>query len=287
MKISHFTILISLLLSSIVTMSQTTGYPVVKVMSWNIRYDNPDDGINNWSNRRHGVIKFMKETNADIIGLQESLNNQSKDIKKGLKVYNYIGVGRDDGKKRGEFCSIFYNKKRFKLINSGTFWLSETPDVAGSRGWDAACNRIVSWAQLLDRQSSEKFFVFNTHFDHVGEVARVESARLLVRRISEIATDIPFVVTGDFNANHKDQSYRILTFPENEVVMRDTRNMAEVKEGPEFSWVSFDPSFIPTDIIDFIFASYNSKPIKHTIYDFRATQYLSDHLPVIVELNIR
>ena len=146
-----------------------------RVMSYNIWYANPDAGENIWDNRRDGVAQAILDQKMDIAGLQEVLIHQLNDLESRLEEYSYVGVARDDGKQQGEFAPLFFHKKRFKLLDSGNFWLSEYPDSAGSRGWDAACVRIVTWAKLKDLKSRKTFFAFNTHFDHEGDTARLRA----------------------------------------------------------------------------------------------------------------
>lgn len=257
----------------------------IKVMTWNIRLDTPDDGINQWKLRKNALCNEIIQQAPGILGVQEALNNQMIDMRKLLVGYKSIGVGRDDGKKAGEFSALFYHKKSFKKIRSGTFWLSQTPTVAGSRGWDAACNRIVTWAEFKDKHTDKHFIVFNTHFDHLGDTARVESAMLINRKIKELANRLPVILTGDLNVTSKDRAYKILASPENEYVLANSRNRALEKTGPEFSWVSFDPKFNEMTLIDFIFTTYDFNILTSTILDFRSKgRYLSDHLPVISEM---
>lgn len=255
------------------------------VMSWNIRLDVKDDGINQWDLRKDAFAAEAIRISPDIIGLQEVMHHQLQYLKKNLRGYKSLGVARDDGKKAGEYSPLLYKKKKFRAVRSGTFWLSETPEVPGSRGWDAACNRVVTWAELIDRKTGRHFMAFNTHFDHMGEVARVESAQLLIHKIASLGGDLPVVTTGDFNVTEKDRVYRIISYPENEVVMVDSRVKAEVKTGPEVSYISFDPHFDNPALIDFIFVSYNTTVLEHSIIDFRpGGKYLSDHLPVVARI---
>ncbi|MGE5384194.1 MAG: endonuclease/exonuclease/phosphatase family protein [Omnitrophica WOR_2 bacterium] len=254
----------------------------IKIMTWNIRLDIPDDGINQWKLRNESLCNEIIQQAPGILGVQEALINQMIDMRKLLVGYKSIGVGRDDGKKEGEFSAIFYHKSSYKKIRSGTFWLSQTPNVAGSRGWDAACNRIVTWAEFKDKHSGKHFIVFNTHFDHLGDTARVESAKLIHKKLKELANKLPVILTGDLNVTSKDRAYRIITNPENEYVLVNSRSRALKKNGPEFSWVSFDPEFKEPTLIDFIFTTYDFNILSSTILDFRSKgRYLSDHLPVI------
>lgn len=261
----------------------------ITVMSWNIRLDTPDDGFNQWSNRKDELCREILRQNPDVLGVQEAKYNQMKDMRKRLPGYKSIGVGRDDGRKAGEFSAVFYKKKNLKALKSGTFWLSQTPEIPGSRGWDAACNRVVSWVELRDKTTGKQFFVFNTHFDHVGEEARIESARLILRKMGELAGRNPVILTGDLNVNNKSKVYRILTFSENEVTLSDSRTRANAEvSGPDFSFVSFDPEFVPAEIIDFILTTWDFDVISNDIYDFRSGgKYLSDHLPVTAEIKFK
>lgn len=263
--------------------------PVLTVMSWNIRLDTPDDGIHQWSNRKDALCAEIIRRNPDILGVQEAKYNQMKDMRKRLPGYKSVGVGRDDGIKAGEFSAVFYRKKNLKALQSGTFWLSQTPDVPGSRGWDAACNRVVSWVELRDKSTGRQFFVFNTHFDHVGEEARIQSARLILRKIGELAGRNPVILTGDFNVTSKSKAYRILTFSENEVTLADSRNRANAEvTGPDFSFVSFDPEFVAAELIDFVLTTWDFEVISNDIFDFRSSGiYLSDHLPVTARIKFK
>ncbi len=175
----------------------------VKLMSFNIRMSSmPEvDGDNAWENRKNAVVKMLQSEDPDVFGVQEMLPDQQKYLRGELPEYDMVGVGRDDGMNEGECMGIFYKKNRFELLNNGTFWLSETPEVP-SLGWDAACKRTVTYVQLKDRKSGKKFFYFNTHLDHVGMIARQESVKLIVEKIRELVPDTngAFVLGGDMNA---------------------------------------------------------------------------------------
>jgi endonuclease/exonuclease/phosphatase family metal-dependent hydrolase len=158
----------------------------LKVTTYNIRYDNPADGVNQWSNRKTTLIDLIKTNDADILCIQEGLVNQITDLQIALPNYQYVGVGRDDGQRKGEYAAIFYKKEKFRLLKTSNFWLSASPEIAGSIGWDAACVRICTWAQLYSIQDSQSLYVFNTHMDHVGVQSRKNSASLLLKRISEL-----------------------------------------------------------------------------------------------------
>ncbi len=261
-------------------------YAPVKAMTWNIRLDTPVDGPDQWKYRRSGLCSLVMEESPDVLGVQEAFHSQLNDIKCRLKGYRYTGAGRDDGKKGGEHSAIFYNRKVLKIVRSGTFWLSETPETAGSKGWDAALPRIASWAEFRHIKTGIFFLVINTHFDHMGETARVESAALLTRRAAQLGNGLPVILTGDFNVTPGHRAYRIITWPENEVVLSDTRERSEAdKEGPELTYVSFDRSREGGELIDFIFTSLDIQVLSNAITDFRPTGiYLSDHLPVVARL---
>lgn len=258
----------------------------IKIMTWNIRLDVASDGEHQWKYRSKPLASFIMQQQPDVLGVQEAMHHQVRQIKCKTKGYKVIGVGRDDGSKGGEYNALYYKTNNLRLVRSGTFWLSETPDEAGSRGWDAACNRIATWAEFEQKKSGIHFFVMNTHFDHMGDTARINSAILIQDKLGKLAGHLPAILMGDFNVNSKHRVYRILTFPENEVTLGDTRKRDGCKKsGPDLSYVSFDPDYKPSSPIDFIFATWDFKIISSTIYDFRKNGiYWSDHLPVIVKM---
>ena len=152
----------------------------LNVMTFNIRYNTPNDSLNAWPYRKDKAASQILFHEAHMVGLQEALIGQINDLLERLPKYKSIGVGRDDGKEKGEFSSILYDTTRLQLLQTQTFWLSEQPTVAGSKSWDAAITRIVTWAKFRDRVTKKTFFHFNTHFDHIGKIARRESAKLLL-----------------------------------------------------------------------------------------------------------
>ena len=167
-------------------LSQVQAQPI-KVMTYNIRYDAPGDGVNQWPKRTDKVYDLIKKYDPDVIGLQEVLHHQLTDLLQNLPAYGYIGVGRDDGKTKGEYSAILFKKDRLKAMDQNTFWLSETPGVAGSKSWDAAITRVASWGTFTDLKSKKEFLMINTHFDHIGVEARKNSAALLKQKATEIA----------------------------------------------------------------------------------------------------
>jgi len=173
----------------------------LRVMTFNIRYGTAPDGENAWEKRRELLVETIRAFQPDVLGTQECLAGQAEFLRGALPGYGCVGVGRDDGKLAGEMCAVFYREDRLQLAAEGHFWLSETPEIAGSRGWDAALPRIVSWARLRDRADTLRTLVcFDTHFDHVGEAARLASAKLLRARAQAVADGAPAIVLGDFNA---------------------------------------------------------------------------------------
>lgn len=276
-------LLLSVILLSAPSLKAQQG-DSLKIMTWNIRLDIASDGENQWKYRSKPLASFIMRQQPDVLGVQEALPNQVKQLKCKTKGYKVIGVGRDDGAKGGEYNALYYKVKNLRLVRSGTFWLSETPHLAGSRGWDAACNRIATWAEFEQKKSGKHFFVMNTHFDHMGDTARINSAILIKDKLAELAKKLPVVLMGDFNVSSDHRVFRILTYPENEITLGNTRERAECnKSGPDVSFVDFDPDYKPSSPIDFIFATWNFKVGSSTIYDFRKKGvYWSDHLPVIV-----
>lgn len=258
------------------------------VMTYNIWYANSQAGENIWENRREGIAKAVLDEHAEIIGIQEVLLRQLTDLENLLPGYSWVGVGRDDGKQGGEFAPVFFNEERFGLIQSGNFWLSETPDSSGSLGWDARCIRIVTWAQLRDRKTGRELVIFNTHFDHEGETARLESAKLLMKKISQIAGDLPVVLTGDFNCLKDSEPYNILSESGDGLELTDCRYSATEKTSdPDYSFVGSEFKGQHDNIIDHIFVSENVLVHQSKIIEnCRNGKCPSDHLPVkaIIEI---
>ena len=257
----------------------------IRVMTFNIRYDNPDDGINRWDNRKQMVSETIIQQNADLAGLQEVLVKQMNDLESLLPDYGHTGVGREDGKQKGEAVPIFYKLTRFELIDNGTFWLSTTPQDTGSVGWDAALTRICTWGKFLDKSSGIKFYFLNTHFDHMGDTARTKSARLILDFINKETNDLPVILTGDFNSSPNDEPYLILTNPESglsdaclsnkkpEACLEGTFNGFGTQKDPERIDIVFFKGVWEV-------SSYKVLKIKD------GEMFISDHWPVIAEFKI-
>lgn len=250
-----------------------------KVMTYNIRYDTPHDSVNQWSNRKHKVVALLKNYTPDIFGVQEALYNQVSDIQKNLSDYSYIGVGRDDGKKKGEFTAIFFRTDRFTLLQQNTFWLSEKPNQPGSKSWDAAITRIATWAMLEDKQNKQRFLFINTHFDHIGEEARLRSAELLKAKASELAPDVPVVITGDFNCSREEAPYHALTNTE-------LIELIDPAPEPKGTFCTFKVGGMECRAIDFIFITNEWRADGYKVIDDNDGKYYpSDHLPVMLTLS--
>jgi endonuclease/exonuclease/phosphatase family metal-dependent hydrolase len=256
--------------------------PSLRVMTFNIRLNLASDGANAWPHRKDAVADLVRAQSADLLGLQEALPEQLADLDARLPRLARFGDGRS-ADRLGEFTAIYYRKDRFDLLGYGTFWLSETPEVAGSKGWDAAYERIVTWGKLTDRQSGATFFYFNTHFDHVGKTARRESARLLMSRIAQIAGSAPVIVTGDFNDLPQSEAYATITAGGLTDAMLSTRSP---HQGPSSTWNAFK-AIEPGRRIDFIFTR-GFDVLSHAILPDRieGDRFPSDHLPVIAEVRI-
>lgn len=257
----------------------------IDVMSYNIRYDNPDDKPNNWDNRKEFLISQLNFYAPDVFGTQEGLVHQLKDIDAGLEDYTYFGVGRDHGDDRGEFTAIFYNKEKLNLLEQSTFWLSETPTIP-SKGWDAALPRICTYGLFENKEDGSKFMVFNTHFDHVGVKAREESSKLILKKIKELNPDnLPVVVTGDFNLESDSPGVQVIL-----TQMADAHLAAgENAFGPEGTFNGFEFNEPVERRIDYIFVSADRiEVLKSAILsDSKDCRYPSDHLPVFARLKFR
>ncbi len=258
----------------------------ITVMSYNIRFDNPDDGINAWPHRKDYVAEMMSEKyQADIVGIQEAQKNQIEDLQHRLPKYSWVGVGRDDGRSEGEFSPIFYKTNRFKLVATNTFWLSETPHLPGSKSWDTAITRVVTWAIFTDLNTEQNFYLVNTHFDHEGEKARIESAKMIVEFISEIDRNIPVVFTGDLNVTESSEAYSVLS---EDPDLHDARYLSETgHDGPTASFNNWKELRPPESRLDYLFVRDGIRVLSHRIADDRyEDRFPSDHLPVVSKLRL-
>lgn len=262
------------------------------VMSFNIRYPNPGDGLHTWDKRRPLVKSLVSYHDPDIIGVQEAYRRQLEDWVKDMPQYAWYGVSRTDGSAHpdpdAEFSAIIYKRSRFEWLDGNTFWLSEDASAKGSTGWDAALPRIVTWSKFRDRDSGKDFFHFNTHFDHIGVIARKESARLLLLKVDLIAGGAPVIVTGDLNCSDVDDPYKILTDRSSSVHLDDAFTLsATPHHGPVASFAgSFTLEGLNDHRIDYIMVKNGWKVMKHAILsDSWHGQLASDHLPVLAVLS--
>lgn len=250
----RITLLILLLFLTVTSISAQ-----LLVGSYNIRYKNGGDSIkgNVWTKRCHVICDQVNFMSPDIFGAQEVLNGQLNDMLARLDGYDYIGVGRDDGKQAGEYAAIFYKTDRLRLLDEGNFWLNETPDRPGL-GWDAACVRICTWGRFAGQTATDDdaFYFFNLHMDHVGVTARREAANLIVKKIKEIAHDAPVIVTGDFNVDQNDEIYRIFT---TSGLLKDSYLASRLRFAENGTFNSFDPDLYTESRIDHILVSSSAR----------------------------
>lgn len=246
----------------------------IKVISYNIRMGEADDGANSWQYRSPATIGMLEEQLPDVFGIQEAFGYQVEFITKNVKNYKSKGVGREDGKEKGEFMSIFWNRKSTKLLKWGTFWLSETPDKP-SMGWDAACKRTATWALMRDKKSGKRYYFVNTHLDHVGKEARKRGLQLIVDRIDDINPEgYPMVLTGDFNVTPDNPCLEDL-----DKIMESTRKIARKSdfEGTFNGWGKSDK------VIDYIYVSgFSDVPEYRTLKKtYAGKPFISDHYPIM------
>ncbi len=253
----------------------------LNIASYNIRYANPNDAPDTWDKRHPVIINMIKFHEMDIVGIQEGLDHQVYALSEGLANYGYVGVGRDDGKEKGEFSAIFYNRDKVKALESDTFWLSEDPSQP-NRGWDAQLPRICTWARFESLETGKQFYVFNTHFDHVGVKARSESATLIVDKAKEIAGDNTVILTGDFNIDQRNEAYKRLSGSD---MFNDSYDVAYMVYANNGTFNGFDNTKGSDRRIDHIFVTNDVKVGKYGILtDTYHSRFPSDHFPVLVKL---
>ncbi|MFW5707353.1 MAG: endonuclease/exonuclease/phosphatase family protein [Bacteroidota bacterium] len=272
--------------------SSCTPEPATKeltVVSLNIRFNNPDDGINAWPDRIPLVELYMKETMPDIVGVQESLHEQNTDLLRIMPGYAYVGAGRDDGAESGEFSPVFYRKETFQLLEDSQFWLSETPNVPGSIGWEAVLPRIVTWAKLKHVKSGTVVFVFNTHYSHVSDLARRRSMEFMAEKIPEIAGDSPTIVMGDFNIRDDSELYEhMIQYLETNNGLRNARYLSQKPtEKTESTYNAFNNNFEGA-VIDYIFVNDHFDVLTFEVDKVNVGDvFISDHWPVKATLRLK
>lgn len=261
----------------------------IRVMTLNLRYDNPRDSLNAWQGRSEIVADFLDIMKPDLLGMQEVMYHQYELLDSVLSDYGSAGVGRSDGAKGGEMNPVFYRKEKFDMVRTKTFWLSETPEIPGSQSWGANLPRIVTWIELADKNSHKHFFFFNTHFAHDSDSARVLSSGLLLRMVDSIASSYPFIITGDFNMSHSSKGYAILTGPYESIpLIADSYMISEKKPaGPEYTFNGFSDK-PGKSRIDYVFVKEGLKVLEHrTIIKKVHNIYISDHWPVEAVISLK
>ena len=277
-QILFFTIFFFSLLHS--DAQQCDDCSAISVMTYNIRNSNAKDSINSWEFRKENLAAQVLYHHPDIIGMQEALPDQLHYLHSQLKQYNWYGVGRNK-EKSNEYSPVFYRKDKFDILDSATFWLSETPKIPSSKGWDAALPRICSWVKLKDKRTKQIFFFFNTHLDHVGKLARKNGVELILKEIAKLSKNSPVIFTGDFNFNATTENYKRITLQ-----LKDAQFISNTTHyGPLGTSSGFWVNKPVKGKIDFIFVSRDIKVLQHAVLtDQMEGRYFSDHLPVITKI---
>jgi endonuclease/exonuclease/phosphatase family metal-dependent hydrolase len=262
--------------------SKKKGENNIKVVTLNVRYDNPNDSVYSWPKRASQVFDFILSEKPDIIGLQGVLWHQYKVLETILLDYSSIGAGCVDGAREGEMTPVFFKKDKFNMIRNITFWLSDSSDVPGTADWGSSQPRIVTWTELVDKTSHKHFFFFNTHFSQDSDSARLMSSKILLKEISKIADGFPFIISGDFNMTPNSKGYSVLTGPDESVpLLKDSYIITEKgPTGPEFTFNGFfDKS--KTARTDYIFVRNGMKVMDYeTVIKKEQGVNISDHWPV-------
>jgi len=271
-----------LLISFSLLLAWNAGGQSITILSYNIRYDNPADGNNGWAHRRDLLCGQIRSANPDLFGVQEALQSQINYLDSAFTGYHHIGVGREDGKTKGEYSAIYYNVKKITLLNQGTFWLSATPRKV-SVGWDAALERICTYGLFKDNATGKKFLMFNTHLDHIGAMARKNSALLILQKMKELDRDgYPVILTGDFNSTPDSEPVKLLLSELQDSKIAEKSMMM----GPGGTFNNFDPTKPAVERIDYIFTGKGFIASDYyVIRDSQDGRYASDHFPVVAKIN--
>jgi endonuclease/exonuclease/phosphatase family metal-dependent hydrolase len=269
----------------------------LRVMSFNIRYGAADDGENHWKNRREMVFDLLRNHKCDVVGLQEALKFQIDEIIKAVPVFGMVGLGRDDGKTEGEYSAILYDRERFKIEESGTFWLSDMPELPGSITWGNACTRICTWARFVEKSSGKAFYIYNLHLDHVSQPSREKSVVLVAKRIGRRKHKEPFIITGDFNAGENNPA---ILYLKGKAAFDDGKGGESKNPHPVIDTFRVLHPYVKDmgtfhefkgihtgDKIDYIFTTPDVKILEAAIlYDNVEGRYPSDHFPVTATLGL-
>ena len=258
-------------------------------MTFNIRLNTSSDSLNAWPYRKDKLASQILFYNVNLLGVQEALPDQMDDLGGLLPGFKSIGGGRDDGKRKGEHSAIFYDTVRLKLLGTGMFWLSTTPEVPGSKGWDAALPRMVTWGKFRDTKTRKIFVAFNTHFDHMGKVARRESAHLILKKVKPIAGNLPIIFTGDFNAQPSDEPIMVIMDKQDPLHFIDSKEISITPHyGPVGTFNGFKNREIYEQPIDYIFLNNKWKVLRHaTISETWEGRFASDHFAVLATLRMK
>ncbi|MGL4911804.1 MAG: endonuclease/exonuclease/phosphatase family protein [Romboutsia sp.] len=257
----------------------------MKIATFNIRYDEVNDNENVWGNRKDKVCGLINFHEWSAFGLQEVLKHQLEYLRENLPEYDYVGVGRDDGKEAGEYAPIFYRKDMFELEESNTFWLSKTPEIP-SKSWGAACVRICTYAKLIDKKSQKRVLIMNIHFDHESEEARYEAVKLLIKKSNEIVDNEAVIILGDFNSPPSERCYKEISSRLSDVSLV----CKQPYYGPKgtFTEFKFNIGWDSLEEIDHIFVNDKVEVEKAgTLTDNIDRKYLSDHFPVVAKLILK
>ena len=277
-----------LILFTLFTLQSFLSAFEIDAVAFNIRFDNPKDGENAWPNRKEMVGKWIESESPDVIGLQEALRHQINDIKKVATAYSEYGVGRDDGKSRGEHCTILYLKKRFTLDKKdcGTFWFSDTPEKIASKSWGNEIPRICTWARLIHKKTGKGFYLYNVHYDHQSQSSRIGASNLIIERISNRKqSNEPIILMGDFNAAEKNPA--ITVFKEDPLKLVDTFRVVKPDEKMVKTFHGFRGGSFMGGKIDHVFILPKTAKVRSAeIVRFNKDErYLSDHYPVRAKLS--
>jgi endonuclease/exonuclease/phosphatase family metal-dependent hydrolase len=280
MKIKLPTSIIGILLVTRFTLSAQT----FNAATYNIRFDNPSDLGNLWSERKPHLVSLVHFHDIALIGTQEGLFHQLQDMQSAIG-FPYIGVGRDDGKKGGEFSAIFYDPSKLHVMEEGSFWLSETPDVP-SKGWDAAMNRVCTYGKFRTSEG-KTIWVFNAHYDHIGQLAREESSKLVIRKVRELVdTKDAVIFMGDLNVTPDNRAYASVI--ESGLLSDSKYSTTFPPHGPEGTFNAFDWNLLPDRRIDYVFINQQIEVHKYAVLtDNYGKKYPSDHFPVFVKVSLK
>ncbi len=277
----NFMRIIFLLIGLFLIQTELTGQEIT-IMTYNIKYANENDGENSWSKRKDWIADQVQFYEPDILGVQEAVKSQLDHFTRKIDSYKVIGVGRE-GEDKGEFSAILYKYEKFEVLDSDTFWLSQTPGKI-SKGWDADYNRICTYGLFQNKETTEKFYVFNTHFDHVGDIARLESSKLIIKKIIELNNEeFPVFLLGDFNLEPDNEGIRIILDH-----LEDSKQEADFTFGPSGTYNGYNFAEPVTRRIDYIFVNDKVEVKKHAVLsDSQNLKYPSDHFPVIITAKIK